>query len=80
VVEECVEHYANGLAARNDAKNIEGHGEVEGCGAWDADSEGAEDGEGEGCYDLEWNFKKRIREEEGREWVCTILVFVVKNL
>jgi hypothetical protein len=69
MVEESVEHYAHRLAARNDAEYVESHREVEGCGAGEADGEGAEYGEEKRCQDFERDFKKRVREEESGEWV-----------
>lgn len=80
MIKECIEHYANGLAAGNDAEDIEGHRNVEGCGTGEANCEGAEDGKDERCQDLERNFKKCVRQEECGEGVCTILVLVVEDL
>jgi hypothetical protein len=56
VVEESVEHYTHRLATRNNAEDVEGHGEVERSSARKADGESAENREEERCQDLERDF------------------------
>jgi hypothetical protein len=80
VIEKRVEHYADGFAARYYAKRVEGEDEIEGYGAWQADSEGAEGRKEERGQDFEWDFQERIGQEEGREWVSAVFVLVVENL
>jgi hypothetical protein len=45
MVEERIKHDADRFAARDDAKDVEGDDEVEGCGSRKPYGEGAEDGE-----------------------------------
>lgn len=80
MVEECVEHYANRLAAGYDAEDVECHREVERCGTGEADGKGTENGKDERCQNFKRDFKKHIGQEECGNWVCAILILVVEDL